>query len=304
MTTRSLDSNESGAGEGSFGPSPVSSASQGPRANPVDLHTHSTASDGLLRPAELVRTAARRGITALGLTDHDTVAGVAEATVESERVGVEVVPGVELGTSASRREVHVLGYFVDAASPLLLDTLASLAARRRDRAALMVERLGELGVPLTVEEVFALAGSGSVGRPHVARALVARGAATDVADAFDRYLAGGRPAYVPRQPFAPEEAVGLVRAAGGVPVLAHPLTTGDPEGMVARLLPAGLGGLEVYYGEYDAKTRNALLALADRHGLIPTGGSDFHGEGLKHGRDLGGPAVPVETVDRLRRARR
>ena len=296
-------------GEGAAAPSPRSSSLPSASGSRVDLHTHSTASDGLLSPATLVREAHRRGLGAIALTDHDTVAGLPEAVQEGAALGIEVVPGLELGSDVQRpdgrrREVHVLGYFVDATSTDLLDSLAVLVARRRDRTARMVARLNDLGIPLAVEDVFAQAGTGTVGRPHVARVLVALGAAADIADAFDRYLAAGRPAYVPRHAFTPEDAVGLVLAAGGVPVLAHPLTTGDPDGIVARLIPVGLAGVEVYYGEYDSATHAALRALADRHALIPTGGSDFHGEGVKSGRDLGGPPVPPETVERLRRAAR
>ena len=270
----------------------------------ADLHTHSTASDGLLAPAALVEEAVRRGLRAIALTDHDTVDGLAEAIAAGARRGVEVVPGVELGTDARPHEVHLLGYFVDRRSRRLREALAAQAEHRRQRAARMVERLNELGIEVTLAEVLALAGSGTVGRPHLARAIVARGAAADVAEAFDRYLASGRPAYVHRQALSPEAAVALVRAAGGVPVLAHPLTTGDPEATVARLLPAGLGGIEVDYGEYDAAARAALRALADRHGLIATGGSDYHGPGHKHGRELGGAVVSAATVDLLRRATR
>jgi predicted metal-dependent phosphoesterase TrpH len=167
---------------------------------------------------------------------------------------------------------------------------------------MMVGRLADVGVSITLGEVLAEAGPGTVGRPHLARVLIAHGYATDVGDAFDRYLRAGRPAYVPRQPFPPEEAIDLILRAGGVPVLAHPFSTGDPTAAVARLQPAGLLGLEVYYGEYDDEQRAELRALADRTGLIPTGGSDFHGFGYRAGRDLGGPPVPADTVERLRAA--
>jgi len=209
---------------------------------------------------------------------------------------------VELGTSVERREHHILGYFIDIAQPAFQADLDELASRRVRRATLMVERLADAGMSITLEEVLAEAGHGTVGRPHLARVLIAHGYAADVSDAFERYLKGGRPAYVPRQPFPPEEAIDLILRAGGVPVLAHPFSTGDPAVAVARLQPAGLRGLEVYYGEYDDGQRDALRSLADRTGLIPTGGSDFHGFGYRAGRDLGGPPVPDDTVDRLRAA--
>jgi predicted metal-dependent phosphoesterase TrpH len=271
-------------------------------ANRIDLHTHSTVSDGLLSPADLVRAAASGGVSALALTDHDTIGGVREAVDIGREVGVEVVPGVELGTSVERREHHILGYFIDVTKPSFQADLDELASRRLRRATLMVERLEQFGIPITLEEVLAEAGHGTVGRPHLARVLIAHRYASDVGDAFEKYLKAGQPAYVPRQPFPPEEAIDLILRAGGVPVLAHPFSTGDPAAAVARLQPAGLLGLEVYYGEYDDARRAELRSLADRTGLIPTGGSDFHGYGYRDGRDLGGPPVPGDTVERLRAA--
>lgn len=271
-------------------------------ANRIDLHTHSTVSDGLLLPGDLVREAARAGLSALALTDHDTIGGVQEAIDTGREVSVEVVPGVELGTSVERREHHILGYFVDITMPEFRAELDDLANRRIRRATLMVERLAEVDVSITLDEVLAVAGHGTVGRPHLARVLIAHGYASDVSDAFERYLKAGRPAYVPRQPFPPEEAIALILKAGGAPVLAHPFSTGDPAAAVARLQPAGLLGLEVYYGEYDDAQRGMLRDLADRTGLIPTGGSDFHGFGYRAGRDLGGPPVPADTIERLRAA--
>ena len=272
--------------------------------NLIDLHTHSTTSDGTLSPGALVRDAASIGLRTLALTDHDTIDGVPEAMAAGRETGVEIIPGVELGTSVERREHHILGYFVDIDDTSFQAALVDLAARRMRRAETMIARLAGIGVTVPLAEVLREAGHGTVGRPHLARVLIRHGHATSVEDAFDRYLKHGQPAYVPREPFLPEEAIALVRSAGGVPVLAHPLSTGDPETAVARLRPAGLGGLEVYYGEYDDDTRHTLRLLADRVGLIPTGGSDFHGPGYRAGRKLGGAPVPADTVDRLRDAAR
>ena len=271
-------------------------------ANSVDLHTHSDHSDGLLAPSELVREAARRGLRVLGLTDHDTMGGVAEATAEGARLGIEVVPGVELSTAGQdgAPEIHLLGYFVDPTNPDLLAGLAAYAEGRLHRLDRIVERLATLGLRVDPGRVRRLAGPGTVGRPHVARALVELGYVTDLAEAFDRYLGTGRPGFVPRPKVEPERGIALIREAGGVPVLAHPLASGDVETTLARLVPAGLAGLEVYYGEYDEGERHALRAAADRWGLIPTGGSDYHGPRFKQGRELGGPSVPSETVERLR----
>ncbi len=283
-----------------------SGASPSPGPEPpgryIDLHTHSTVSDGALSPADLVRAAAGVGLRTLALTDHDTIDGVAEARATGVGLGVEIIPGVELGTSVERKEHHILGYFVAIDDPAFQAALFDLAARRMRRAEAMVERLAAVGVTVPLAEVLQVAGTGTVGRPHLARVLMAHGHASSIGEAFERFLKHGRPAYVPREPFPPEEAIALVRRAGGVPVLAHPLSTGDPHAAVARLLPAGLGGLEVYYGEYDDETRRSLRLLADRTGLIPTGGSDFHGPGYRAGRELGGAPVPPDTVDRLRGA--
>lgn len=271
-------------------------------ANPVDLHTHSTASDGLLRPADLVREAGRLGVLTISLTDHDTIDGLAEAQRAGAELGVEVIPGVELGSSIERHEHHLLGYFIEPDSDRLRQDLAELAARRRVRVETMVARLNEVGVRLTLDEVYAEAGRGSVGRPHVARVLVASGQVGSIGEAFDRYLKFGQPGYVPRQPFTPEEAVAMISRAGGVPVLAHPLSTGDPESAIRRLRPAGLMGLEVFYGEYRPAIWEQLAGLARTYGLIATGGSDYHGPNYRAGRDLGGPPVPPDTVERLRAA--
>ena len=270
-------------------------------SNPVDLHTHTTVSDGMLAPAALVHEAARRGLRVLGITDHDTVGGLDEAEAEAERLGLRLVPGVELGSDGggTGREIHVLGYFVARDDPAFLIALDELAARRRERVEKIIQRLAEVGVPVAAERVAAFSGAGVVGRPHVARAMVEAGHVPDLPAAFDRYLASGRPAYVPRHPFSPEDAVRLVLAAGGVPVLAHPLSTGDVETVVDRLVEVGLKGVEVYYGAYPPETQTALRAIADAKGLVASGGSDFHGWLGKTERDLGGPPVPLDTADRL-----
>lgn len=256
----------------------------------------------MLTPAELVRAATRQGLRVLGLTDHDTIGGLAEATAEAASAGLELVPGVELGTDVGKHEVHILGYFIDPGNPDFLRDLNTLAHQRIERIQRMVERLTDTGVPVSWDEVRTASGSGTIGRVHIANVLIGQGRATSVNDAFDRYLAPGRPGYVPRQKFDPETAVGIILRAGGVAVLAHPFSTGDIEGILNRLVPAGLKGMEVYYGEYSPARREELRGIADRWQLIPTGGSDFHGPGFKPGRDLGGPPVPMESVERLREA--
>ncbi|MBA2278146.1 MAG: PHP domain-containing protein [Chloroflexia bacterium] len=266
----------------------------------VDLHTHTHASDGLLAPAALVELASQRGLSVLGITDHDTVDGLPSARVEAERRGVTLVPGVELSTTGVGRELHILGYFVDDQDDVFVRHLCDFAAERRDRIARMVERLNAEGYPVDLERVWELASDGSVGRPHIARALLELGVVADIGDAFDRFLTRGRPVYVPRTPYPPENALALLLANGAVPVLAHPFSTGDVEHALRLLVPAGLRGMEVFYGAYDDTQRAKLEAMAAAWNLIPTGGSDYHGTGVREGRELGNSPVPLATVARLR----
>lgn len=268
----------------------------------VDLHTHSTASDGTISPAELVALASRRGLRYLALTDHDTTAGVDAAVAAGHRFGVTVIPGVELGTDVPAGELHMLGYFIDHHDPKLQPTLKQFRDERQHRARRMVEQLTRIGIPVSLDEVRREAGQGAIGRAHIARVLVRHGYASSVDDAFDRYLARGRPGYVPRPRLTPVAAVALVRQAGGAAVLAHPYTVADLESELVALSAAGLAGLEVYYASYTPRQREALLELARRFSLIPTGGSDFHGPGEREGRELGSAMVPEETVDLLRQA--
>ena len=291
-----------------------------PMGSRVDLHAHTTASDGVLSPAELVALARGRGLAALGVTDHDSTEGLAAALAAAD-AAVTVVPGVELSTDVPGGEIHVLGYFVDPRSPVLQGKLEMLREGRLRRGHRMVERLNAAGVPIRIERVLEIAGDGAVGRPHVARALVEAGYAESIDDAFIRWLVPGRPGYVERQRFTPVEAVGTILEAGGVPVLAHPLhgldagedsraadaartfDAAEVERRVAELVAAGLGGLETYYAGYDAAAVAYLERLAAQYGLIRTGGSDFHGPGRA---ELGSTPMPddvqAEVVEWLRRA--
>lgn len=264
---------------------------------PADLHAHSTASDGVLAPAELVRAAQAAGLTALALTDHDTVEGLPEASAEAARLGLRLVPGVELSTDATGREVHILGYFCHGDRPPLAHLLAEMRAARWQRLERMVAALAEAGVRLELERVAALAGGGAAGRAHVARALVEAGHAGSVEEAFQRFLVRGRPGYVPRRKLHPADAVRAVVAAGGVAVLAHPGLIGDDE-VIPALRSAGLGGIEVYYPAHTPGQVAHYARLAGELGLVATGGSDFHGRGERWG-DLGSVTVPDEVVDRL-----
>lgn len=261
---------------------------------PLDLHTHSTASDGVLTPTQLIALAAERGLATLALTDHDTVGGVAEAASAATAAGINFIPGVELSTHVESGEVHVLGYFIDPTSTELLAALEQFRAARADRAATIVERLAAAGAPVHLERVQELA-SGTIGRPHVARALVEAGHATSIGDAFERWLVRGRPGYVERYRLVPTAAVRLILTAGGVPVLAHPHSADHLEQLVTDLVAAGLAGIECYYGDYDDHRKQQYLKLAQQYNLVPSGGTDFHGTGLAHRRPLGGTWLPRDT---------
>jgi 3',5'-nucleoside bisphosphate phosphatase len=269
----------------------------------VDLHTHSTASDGLLSPVELVHEASRGGLRFLGLTDHDTIAGIQPAMDTAAALEVEVIPGIELSSDADGAEVHILGYYIDPTSQHLHERLEYLVATRNRRNEAMVRRLNDAGLAIDYERVLEIAGGGTVGRPHIARALVESGYVSSTGEAFGQYLTRGKPGYVPREKVSPEDAVRLVRAAGGAAVLAHPMSAGELDPLLERLISAGLAGMEVFYGEYDRTIRNRLYLIARRWNLIPAGGSDYHGEGFKEGRSLGSVDVPLETVTLLQNAR-
>lgn len=269
----------------------------------IDLHTHTTASDGQDTPAELVHFASQQGVSILGVTDHDTVDAITELQAEAGKSGITLVPGVELSTTVDFAEVHVLGYFVDISDPEFTGALDALAKNRLDRIVRIIEKVQKLGYPIDGDAIIADAEYGSVGRPHVARALIDIGAVQTVGEAFDRFLKAGRPGYVPRDPFSPEDAVQLLVRNRAIPVLAHPFSTRDIEGTVKRLVPEGLKGLETYYAEYSPEQHQYIRGIADEWNLIPTGGSDYHGVGFREGRVLGSAPVPDEVAERLFEAR-
>jgi predicted metal-dependent phosphoesterase TrpH len=267
----------------------------------IDLHTHTTASDGGLSPTELVKRAVEVGIGILGVTDHDTVAGLAEAQRAARKLGVRIVPGVEFGLDVKGTEVHMLGYFFDMEHPALLGKLAELREGRLHRGERMVEKLIEIGVPITWERVQEIAAGGSVGRPHVGKALVEAGFAETIDDAFEKYLGNGKPAYVPRTQMTLTECIALVHEAGGVAAMAHPTWVEDVEGLLPALVEAGLDGIETYYGRYGPETVAWLAGLAEKYNLVPTGGSDFHGlDSLSHAQ-IGSMSLPPDCFAELER---
>lgn len=281
----------------------MSEPSTAPALQRIDLHTHSNASDGLYAPAELVRRAREAGLDLIALVDHDTTAGLDEAQAAGAQLGLAVMPGVEINTDiVGGGEAHLLGYEITPDDASLAHNLAILRDARERRGERMVEKLRDAGFDISWEQVRQIA-KGAVGRPHVARALINAGYAKDVPDAFERYLSRGRIGYAPRYKLSPEDAIRVVRSARGVPSLAHPAEISELETfLLPRLVAVGLQGLECYYGPYDEATVERLLALAQRFGLIATGGSDYHGPNM-HPTPLGGRFVPPEVVARLHAAR-
>ena len=266
----------------------------------VDLHLHSTASDGRLSPAEVVRKSAEAGLNFIALCGHDTVAGIPPALEAAKKFpSLTVIPGVEINTDVAAGEAHILGYFVDYGHPGLLASLANLRDSRLDRAQRMITKLGNLGLDITWERVKQIAGDGSIGRPHIARALQEKGYITSFEEAFNKYIGSGRPAYVERTKIAPAEATQLILRANGLPVLAHPRTLTNPEAMIAELKSNGLVGIEAYYNGYTPEEIKGLVGLADKYSLIVTGGTDYHGLGTHNESPIGGVDVPLESAEKL-----
>ncbi len=243
----------------------------------IDLHVHTNASDGKLSPAELVALAVSRNVGLLAIADHDTVASIAP-TLEAARQhpDLNVIPAIELSSHAPGNEVHILGYFIQHNSPELANELKILQDSRGERARAIIAKLQGLGLDVSLARVQEIAGAGSIGRPHIAQALMEKRYVSDFREVFDKYLGQGGPAYVERHKLTPAQAIALVLRYGGLPVLAHP-TTLNLEELLPGMLTAGLVGLEVYYKDFSPETRQDLANLARRHHLIATGGTDYHG---------------------------
>ncbi|HEY0755028.1 MAG TPA: PHP domain-containing protein [Ktedonobacteraceae bacterium] len=272
-------------------------------ANYIDLHAHSTASDGIYSPGQLLHKAHEAGLHVLALTDHDTTNGIAEAAQTASELGIDFIPGLEINTETAGGEVHVLGYFPELERPAFQAVLTTLRNARERRGQRMVELLNEHGIMISWERVREIA-QGSVGRPHVARALIEAGYVQSIPEAFDKYIGTDGIGYVHRYRLSPVDATRLIDSANGLPVIAHPLTLPGLTTLrewLPDLCAAGMVGLETYYGPYTEKDERELLALAVEYDLIPTGGSDFHAPG-SHPTPLGGRYVPVEAVERLKAA--
>ncbi len=266
----------------------------------VDLHVHTNASDGRYPPAEVVRKAAEAEISILGITDHDTVAGV-EAALQAAKAypDLRVIPGVEINTDVPSGEAHVLGYFIDYTNRDLLALLNEMRVSRQGRARKMVAKLEALGMPLSWGRVQEIASTDAIGRPHVAQALLEKGYVASLREAFDKYIGFAGPAYVERSKVTPADAVEAILKANGLPVLAHPFTVPQPEKMISDLKGHGLIGIEVYYGFYSRTEVTHLRSLAQRYSLLVTGGSDFHGLDETGEAGIGHSSMPIKAARAL-----
>ena len=271
----------------------------------IDLHTHSTYSDGTNTVSENVRLARERGLAGIAITDHDTTAGLTEAAVAAEGTGLRIVPGIEFSAEHDGASLHVLAYWADPADPALVEELRRLTDTRFRRGELMVEKLQALGYDISFERVRAIAGDDLIARPHVAQAMVEAGIVGTEKEAFDRFISDGGIAYVPKHALAPMDALRLIRDAGGVCVLAHPaMWKGNgsvPDELIEEMAEHGMGGLEVDHPDHDAGQRAHYRAVAERLELVPTGASDCHG--ARYGYRLGCETTPPELVDELERRR-
>lgn len=274
----------------------------------IDLHTHSTASDGSMKPDELVRYAKVKNLAAIALTDHDTIDGLQDAIKEGQKIGIEVIPGVEISVDFEP-EMHILGYFGGEAYKNIADTLAELRRSRDARNLKMLHKLNEMGFNITMEEVEQEAKGEIVARPHFARVLEKKGYVSSMREAFDKYLSSGKPAYFKKEKLTPVQGIQMIREVGGIPVLAHPIylykSPKELDELLGELAGSGLGGIEAVYVDNTEEDTGNLLRLAIKHKLLATGGSDFHGS-FKNDIDIGvgrgNLKVPYELLEKLKAA--
>ena len=278
----------------------------------IDMHTHTTASDGSYSPRELVQMAGDIGLEALAVTDHDSLDGLPEALEAGKNLGLEVVKGIEISAEFTPGTMHILGYDLDHSHEALNNKISTLQEARRTRNPRIISRLNDMGMDITMEEVTAAAGGGQVGRPHFAKVMLEKGYIGTTKEAFNKYLAKGGPAYIEKFRLSPRESLELILEAGGLPVLAHPFslkfdTEAGLESQIAELVEYGLVGLEVYYSEHTPEMSQSYLRLAKKYDLAPTGGSDFHGVtkgAIKLGTGKGDLAVPYSLLAGLRSKRK
>jgi 3',5'-nucleoside bisphosphate phosphatase len=273
----------------------------------IDLHLHTTASDGVRSPSEIVNYAKAKGLQAIAVTDHDTIEGLEEAVTEGQRIGFEVIPGIEISAEHSPGSMHLLGYFLDIHHPLLNERLAYLQKARAERNPKIVENLNRLGVKISYDEVVKASGGGQVGRPHFAQVLLEKGYVRTFQEAFERFLKKGASAYVDKVRFRPAEAIHFIREAGGVAVVAHPNTLGVNgskafEALLLQLIREGLEGIEAHYPEHSPSETAQYKFLAEKHGLVITGGTDYHGiqgTDLDIGVGRGDMKLPYSILENL-----
>lgn len=272
----------------------------------IDLHTHSWFSDGTKSPKELVRQAANSGVTAIAITDHDTMDGVEEALAASAEFGVEVVPGLEISVMHKKKALHILGYYMDPANRELARALATLQEARDGRNSKIIAKLQALGVKATVQELKEISGVGQTGRPHIAKLLINHGKVRSISQAFDEYLKKDGKAYVARFAYSAEDAIALITGAGGLAVLAHPVQVDKTLSSLSTLLPVlksfGLEGIEAYYPTQSKKMRKRINRFATENDLFLTGGSDYHGD-IRPGTRLAGGNnvyVPPELLEKMK----
>mgnify|MGYP000951926140 FL=1 len=268
-----------------------------------DLHVHTTASDGTLTPGEVIDAAGNIGLKGIAITDHDTVAGLEPARRYLEHTPdlmLELIPGIELNTEAGDEEIHILGYFIDPENAALNQHLQTIRTSRYDRVLKMVERLRQSGLAISFDQVQKLTRGESMGRPHIARALMENGYVNSVKEAFDKYIGRGQPGFVPRYKFLPAEAIKLIKEAGGIAVLAHPGLIADSN-QIREVIKLGIEGLEVYYPEHSREQQQKLAAWAGQYKLLMTGGSDYHGPGSQESRaSLGSSTISGELLAGMR----
>jgi predicted metal-dependent phosphoesterase TrpH len=277
----------------------------------IDLHLHTTASDGVMSPSEIVGYAKYKGLQAIAITDHDTIEGLKEGLSEGKRIGFEVIPGIEISAEYSPGSMHLLGFLLDIDHPLLNEKLRYLQKARAERNPKIVENLNRLGIEITYEEVLKASGGGQVGRPHFAQVLLEKSYVRSYQEAFERFLKKGAPAYVDKFRFSAKEAIHFINEAAGIAVLAHPNTLGtnkysELEDLILQLVKIGLKGIEVYYPEHSALEVAQYKALAERHGLLMTGGTDYHGidkNELDIGVGRGDMKLPYSLLEGLKAAR-
>ncbi len=268
----------------------------------ADLHCHTTASDGMLTPTEIVEMASSKGMKAIGITDHDTIGGWEEAEKAAETLTIKVIKGIEINTDWQNREIHILGYLLDDESSSFNQQILEIQQKRIKRIEEILSKLERLRMNITFEDVMEHAKGKAIGRPHVAQAMVKKGYAKDFREVFDSFLRIGGPAYVPRYKLTPTEAIGIIRQAKGVAVLAHP-GVHQIEKEIRQWKENGLQGIEVNHPDHSYEDCIRYSKLAEKLGIIATGGSDFHGKSLNPGIEIGNWGVSLEVVNQLERAK-